>query len=35
MTSELGATLSMINTLPPMVLPAPMTVSPPRIVAPG
>ena len=35
MTSEFGATLSMMNTLPPMVLPAPMTVSPPRMVAPG
>ena len=35
MTSEFGATLSMMNTLPPIVLPAPMTVSPPRIVAPG
>jgi hypothetical protein len=32
---EFGATFSIRNTLPPMVLPAPMTVSPPRIVAPG
>ena len=35
MTSDFGATLSIMKTLPPMVLWAPMTVLPPRMVAPG
>jgi hypothetical protein len=34
-TSELAGTLRVRKTFPPMVLPAPTTVSPPRIVAPG
>jgi len=29
----LGGTLEVIQVLPPMTLPSPMTVSPPRIVA--
>ena len=35
MTSEWGGTLAVRNTLAPMVLPAPTTVSPPMMVAPA